>query len=214
MSRVQLALNVDDLETSIDFYSRLFGTEPAKVRPGYANFAVAEPPLKLVLIENPGQGGTLNHLGVEVADVATVDADPDPAARPRAWPPSTSAARPAATPSRTSSGSRAPRTASAGRSTPSWPTVRPPMAPRPSRRPSAAGSVGRAWVPPAGCPRAGCPRQCAGSGHRRQMSQDIGDTCRRSSATAAPGSMLGHAAAHVESPPGHHRPVRRPPEPC
>jgi len=75
MSRVQLALNVDDLDTSIAFYTRLFGTEPAKVRPGYANFAVAEPPLKLVLIENPGQGGSLNHLGVEVADTDTVDAE-------------------------------------------------------------------------------------------------------------------------------------------
>jgi predicted enzyme related to lactoylglutathione lyase len=75
MSRVQLALNVDDLDTSIAFYSTLFGTGPAKVRPGYANFAIAEPPLKLVLIENPGQGGSLNHLGVEVADVDTVDAE-------------------------------------------------------------------------------------------------------------------------------------------
>ena len=73
MSRLQLALNVDDLETSIAFYSTLFGTEPHKVRPGYANFAVAEPPLKLVLIENPGHGGSLNHLGVEVEDVDTVD---------------------------------------------------------------------------------------------------------------------------------------------
>jgi catechol 2,3-dioxygenase-like lactoylglutathione lyase family enzyme len=74
MSRVQLALNVNDLAESIDFYRKLFGTEPAKVRPGYANFAVAEPPLKLVLMENPGQGGSLNHLGVEVEDVDTVDA--------------------------------------------------------------------------------------------------------------------------------------------
>ncbi len=74
MSRVQLALNVDDLDESIAFYRTLFGTEPAKVRPGYANFAVAEPPLKLVLIENPGQGGSVNHLGVEVADTDTVDA--------------------------------------------------------------------------------------------------------------------------------------------
>ena len=73
MSRIQLAINVDDLETSVDFYRRLFGTEPAKVRPGYANFAVPEPPLKLVLIENPGHGGSLNHLGVEVEDVDTVD---------------------------------------------------------------------------------------------------------------------------------------------
>jgi catechol 2,3-dioxygenase-like lactoylglutathione lyase family enzyme len=74
MSRLQLAINVDDLDASVDFYRRLFSTEPAKVRPGYANFAVAEPPLKLVLIENPGHGGSLNHLGVEVEDVDTVDA--------------------------------------------------------------------------------------------------------------------------------------------
>jgi predicted enzyme related to lactoylglutathione lyase len=66
MSRVQLALNVDDLDSAIDFYSKLFAAAPAKVRPGYANFAIAEPPLKLVLIENTGQGGSLNHLGVEV----------------------------------------------------------------------------------------------------------------------------------------------------
>ncbi|HET7689273.1 MAG TPA: ArsI/CadI family heavy metal resistance metalloenzyme [Nocardioidaceae bacterium] len=75
MSRLQLALNVDDLEQSIAFYSQLFGVEPAKRKPGYANFAVAEPPLKLVLIENPGQGGSINHLGVEVADVDTVDSE-------------------------------------------------------------------------------------------------------------------------------------------
>ena len=66
MSRVQLALNVNDIDEAVSFYTKLFGTEPAKRRPGYANFAIAEPPLKLVLLENPGQGGTLNHLGVEV----------------------------------------------------------------------------------------------------------------------------------------------------
>ena len=71
MSRVQLALNVADLQVAIGFYSRLFGAEPAKVRPGYANFAIADPPLKLVLIEHPGgrghgTAGALNHLGVEV----------------------------------------------------------------------------------------------------------------------------------------------------
>jgi catechol 2,3-dioxygenase-like lactoylglutathione lyase family enzyme len=65
MSRVQLALNVSNLDEAIGFYSKLFNTEPAKVRPGYANFAVAEPPLKLVLVESEA-GGTLNHLGVEV----------------------------------------------------------------------------------------------------------------------------------------------------
>ena len=74
MSRIQLALNVDDLDAAIDFYGKLFAAEPAKVRPGYANFAIAEPPLKLVLIENAGQGGTLNHLGVEVASTAEVGA--------------------------------------------------------------------------------------------------------------------------------------------
>ncbi|WP_066898986.1 ArsI/CadI family heavy metal resistance metalloenzyme [Mycolicibacterium houstonense] len=66
MSRTQLALNVDDLDEAITFYSKLFNTAPAKVKPGYANFAIATPPLKLVLIENPGHGGTLNHLGIEV----------------------------------------------------------------------------------------------------------------------------------------------------
>src|SRR5688500_5727641 len=75
MSRIQLAINVDDLDASIAFYSTLFGTEPAKIKPGYANFAVTSPPLKLVLIENPGQGGSLNHLGVEVEGVDTVDAE-------------------------------------------------------------------------------------------------------------------------------------------
>jgi len=74
MSRVQLALNVDDLDAAIGFYSKLFATEPAKVRPGYANFAIAVPPLKLVLIEGAGPGGTLNHLGVEVESAAEVAA--------------------------------------------------------------------------------------------------------------------------------------------
>jgi len=75
MSRLQLALNVNDIDEAVAFYSKLFGAEPAKRRPGYANFAIAEPPLKLVLLENPGQGGSLNHLGIEVADVDTVDAE-------------------------------------------------------------------------------------------------------------------------------------------
>ncbi|QVJ01751.1 ArsI/CadI family heavy metal resistance metalloenzyme [Nocardiopsis prasina] len=75
MSRVQLALNVADLEASVVFYTQLFGVEPAKRRPGYANFAVSEPPLKLVLIEGePGQETRLDHLGVEVEDSAQVDA--------------------------------------------------------------------------------------------------------------------------------------------
>jgi catechol 2,3-dioxygenase-like lactoylglutathione lyase family enzyme len=66
VGRVQLALNVSDLEAAIDFYSKLFQTAPAKRHTGYANFAVADPPLKLVLFENPANAGTLNHLGVEV----------------------------------------------------------------------------------------------------------------------------------------------------
>ncbi|MDQ1663735.1 MAG: hypothetical protein QOJ68_3715 [Blastococcus sp.] len=75
MSRIQLALNVDDLEQAVTFYSKLFGAEPAKRRPGYANFAIAEPPLKLVLLENPGKGGSINHLGVEVASSQEVHAE-------------------------------------------------------------------------------------------------------------------------------------------
>ena len=74
MSRLQLALNVENLDEAVAFYSKLFATEPAKIRPGYANFAVAEPPVKLVLIENPGHGGSLNHLGVEVETPAEVRA--------------------------------------------------------------------------------------------------------------------------------------------
>ncbi|WP_182898295.1 ArsI/CadI family heavy metal resistance metalloenzyme [Microbispora sp. H10830] len=75
MSRVQLALRVADLEGSIAFYSKLFGVEPAKRRPGYANFAVAEPPLKLVLLEGePGEPTRMDHLGVEVEDDAQVTA--------------------------------------------------------------------------------------------------------------------------------------------
>ena len=63
--RLQLALNVSDLDEAVDFYRRMFGVEPAKTRPGYANFAIADPPLKLVLFEGQGDGGTINHLGVE-----------------------------------------------------------------------------------------------------------------------------------------------------
>ena len=80
MSRVQLALNVSDLEASIAFYSTLFGVEPHKRRPGYANFAITEPALKLVLIEVPaddrgtGVTGALNHLGIEVEAVEQVEA--------------------------------------------------------------------------------------------------------------------------------------------
>ncbi len=74
MSRLQLALNVNDIDEAIAFYSKLFGAAPAKRRPGYANFAIAQPPLKLVLLENPGRGGSLNHLGIEMPDIDAVDA--------------------------------------------------------------------------------------------------------------------------------------------
>ena len=79
MSRVQLALNVTDIDEAVEFYSKLFGAEPAKRQPGYANFAIADPPLKLVLIEDhTGRGhgtvGALNHLGVEVETVDEVTA--------------------------------------------------------------------------------------------------------------------------------------------
>lgn len=82
MSRVQLALNVADLDDAVAFYTKLFNTEPAKLRPGYANFAIAEPPLKLVLIEGPegrgvGVGGALNHLGVEVETAKDVRSEAD-----------------------------------------------------------------------------------------------------------------------------------------
>ena len=73
-TRIQLALNVEDIDAAVAFYSALFGTEPAKRRPGYANFAVATPPLKLVLLENKGAAERLNHLGVELAHGRDVDA--------------------------------------------------------------------------------------------------------------------------------------------
>jgi catechol 2,3-dioxygenase-like lactoylglutathione lyase family enzyme len=71
-SRIQLALNVADIESATRFYADMFGVQPAKQRPGYANFVVADPPLKLVLFENAGAASPLNHLGVEVASSADV----------------------------------------------------------------------------------------------------------------------------------------------
>ena len=123
MSRVQLALNVDNLDEAVAFYSKLFNTEPAKVKPGYANFAVAEPPLKLVLIENRGYGGSLNHLGIEVTSSDAVHAEiahlPTPTCLPKK-----KSTPPAASPSRTRYGSPPP-TVLSGRSTPCWPTLKP-----------------------------------------------------------------------------------------
>jgi predicted enzyme related to lactoylglutathione lyase len=74
MARLQLALNVSDLDEAVSFYSTLFKSSPAKVRPGYANFAIDEPPLKLVLIEGGGEPGSINHLGVEVFSTDEVQA--------------------------------------------------------------------------------------------------------------------------------------------
>lgn len=74
MSRVQLALNVSDLDEAVNFYSKMFGTEPFRRHDGYANFAIGEPPLKLVLFENAGEPGSLNHLGVEVETAEEVTA--------------------------------------------------------------------------------------------------------------------------------------------
>lgn len=75
MSRFQLSLNVDDVDASVDFYSKLFGVQPAKHRPGYANFVVADPPMKLVVIENEGVPGTINHVGIEFDSAGEVAAN-------------------------------------------------------------------------------------------------------------------------------------------
>ena len=118
MSRVQLALRVSDLEGSIAFYRSLLGAEPAKRRPGYANFAIAEPPLKLVLIEGePDRPTVLDHLGVEVettADVTEATARLSALAAPEPWPvggfmPARRRARPARTPGAAGPGERGSR---------------------------------------------------------------------------------------------------------
>jgi catechol 2,3-dioxygenase-like lactoylglutathione lyase family enzyme len=75
VARLQLALNVNDIDAAVDFYSTLFDTEPAKRRPGYANFAIDDPALKLILFENPEQTATLNHLGVERGSMEEVEAE-------------------------------------------------------------------------------------------------------------------------------------------
>ena len=75
MSRLQLALNVDNVTEAVEFYQTLFDAAPAKIRPGYANFALTDPPLKLVLIESPGAGGGINHLGVEHESTQQVGAE-------------------------------------------------------------------------------------------------------------------------------------------
>ena len=108
LPRVQLALNVADVDAAVDFYSRLFGAEPHKTRPGYANFALDAPPLKLVLIENAAAAGSINHLGVEVADTAGVSEAQQRIADVRAEPVARRPTSSAATPGRTRSGSNDP----------------------------------------------------------------------------------------------------------
>ena len=75
MSRFQLSINVRDAAVAAEFYTKLFGVGPAKARPGYANFVVEDPPMKLIVIENEGQPGTINHVGIEVADTDAVFAE-------------------------------------------------------------------------------------------------------------------------------------------
>ena len=72
MSLFQISINVRDVEAAVGFYSKLFGVAPAKQRPGYANFVVADPPLKFIVIEDEGEPGTINHVGIEVADIEAV----------------------------------------------------------------------------------------------------------------------------------------------
>ena len=129
MSRLQLALNVNDIDAAVDFYTTLFDTEPAKRRPGYANFAIENPALKLILFENPEQTGTLNHLGVERMSMDEVEAEAN--RLEAAGLTSTSRATwCAATPARTSTGSPAP-TGRSGRTTSSSPTPTPSSRARP-----------------------------------------------------------------------------------
>ena len=109
MSRVQLALERLRLDAAVDFYSKLFGAAPAKRRPGYANFAIAEPPLKLVLIESPGRracgvAGALNHLGVEVDTTEEVRRPPGGSGRRGTRARRPRSRQPAATPCRTRRG--------------------------------------------------------------------------------------------------------------
>ena len=104
MSRVQLALRVADLDAPIEFYSHLFDTTPAKRRPGYANFAIAEPPLKLVLLEGqPGEDTRMDHLGVEVESTDLVAPATTGSPTPGS-PPASRTTPPVATPCRTRSG--------------------------------------------------------------------------------------------------------------
>ena len=166
MPRVQLALNVNDIEEAVSFYTRLFGTEPAKRRPGYANFAIDQPPLKLVLLENPGQGGSLNHLGVEVDSTSAVEAEQARLAE----------AGLAAVDERDTTCCYArqdkfwvkgPPAASGGRSTPSWPTARLSTAPTTAKPAAAAAPPQTPPEPPRARLAASCDRV------RRRLPGDV-----------------------------------------
>ena len=178
MSRVQLALNVGDLDASIEFYTKLFKTPPAKVRENYANFAIAEPPLKLVLFAGTVSPVRSNHVGVEVESTDEVAAA-RPALRRRISR-ATCGSRPAVVmPSRTRSGSRVRTTR--GRSTRCWPTLRrsPRMAPAapaqatntrettPSRPPRAAADRATARSPEGPPARRRGPERTATSDSQR-----------------------------------------------
>ena len=182
--RIQLALNVDDLDESISFYRKLFGTEPAKVRPGYANFAIADPRSSSSCWRTAARAAASTTSASRFP--APTPSRPSRLAWPRpGWPRSTSATPPAATPGRTSSGYRAPRTGSGGRSTRSWRTVPPSGARIPAavgRRPRPRSSRAR---PVPRRPR----RAAAGSRiHSRPSGTDVfvtGAGCRRISRTCA-----------------------------
>lgn len=138
MSRAQLALRVSDLEGSIAFYRSLFGVEPAKRRPGYANFAITEPPLKLVLIKGaPDQPTVMDHLGVEVETIGQVRAATGRLSELGLFSPRSRTTPPAVTRYKTRSGYTVPAL-SPGRSTPLKPTPPRPPASTPSANPTLA----------------------------------------------------------------------------
>ena len=213
MSRVHLALDVNDIDEAVAFYSKLFGTEPAKLRPGYANFAIDEPPLKLVLLENPGIGGALNHLGIEVPDTDTVDAEQARLAE----------AGLASVDERDTtccyarqdnSGCRARRMGGPGRSTRSWPTARPSTAKSPTVAPAAAAAPARPGSRP--LPRSAAssmPRRAdlhppaqpghrAGTGHHAGLAHPRRPGLRRREPLCAPASP-GPATRPHHSRPGN-----------
>ena len=123
MSLFQLSLNVHNVDEAVAYYSKLFGTVPAKHRAGYANFVVADPPLKLIVIEGEGQPGTINHVGIEVDGIDAVVEQTQRLATLAIRPTKSMTPTPVATPHRTRCGPKIP-TVSRGRPTPSWPTLR------------------------------------------------------------------------------------------